>query len=213
MDDGEGEGESLIGQARPSPWKETAKSDQSRSLVGYTPSQSVEYDVVSLNPPIRTSTPVYAQEQGYGRSTSPLPPYSVSDISQSLDGSENRYDDGLRTPRATQSPWSQNNEDVIDAVVREMERRADEFYKTGMMGRCWDVWRRASDWIQVTTEHSTPVDSPRKPHTRLTLFETGSCFNKRLSNGERCINGSWICQTRRMPIELIIYKPKFFKRG
>ena len=33
--------------------------------------------------------------------------------------------------------------------VREMERRADEFYRTGLMGRCWDTWVQSHDWIKV----------------------------------------------------------------
>lgn len=40
--------------------------------------------------------------------------------------------------------------DVDEVVLWEMERRADEFYETGLRGRCWDVWAAASDWVQVS---------------------------------------------------------------
>ena len=162
LDDGYMDGEaddagggSVMIQTRPSPRKELAKEDHSRSLVGYTPNQSVEYDVNTLHPPIRTSTPVYAQEQGYGRSTPTLPPYSVSEVSRSIDEMDHQLVEGMHTPRASQVPWLGSKQEVEDAVIREMERRADDFYQTGMMGRCWDVWYRASDWMQVSG--STPV--------------------------------------------------------
>ncbi|CAD6580193.1 MAG: hypothetical protein TREMPRED_002685 [Tremellales sp. Tagirdzhanova-0007] len=162
LDDGYMDGEaddagggSVMIQTRPSPRKELAKEDHSRSLVGYTPNQSVEYDVNTLHPPIRTSTPVYAQEQGYGRSTPTLPPYSVSELVE-----------GMHTPRASQVPWLGSKQEVEDAVIREMERRADDFYQTGMMGRCWDVWYRASDWMQETAQQ---IDLLR---TRILLQQT-----------------------------------------
>ena len=144
----DGDSESLVRAARPSPRRELAKGDQTRSLVGYTPSQSIDYDVVSLNPPIRTSTPVYAQEHGYGRSTPPLPPYSVSDVSEVLDESS-RLIEGVTTPRASQSPWPSSDPKLDELAVRELERRADDFYNTGLLGRCWDVWLQAADWVQV----------------------------------------------------------------
>jgi hypothetical protein len=34
--------------------------------------------------------------------------------------------------------------------VREMERRAEEFYRTGLMGRCWDTWVQSFEWIKVS---------------------------------------------------------------
>ena len=146
----DGDGESLIGQARPSPRKELVEGDQSRSLVGYTPSHSVDYDAITLNPPIRTSTPVYAQEQGYGRTTPPLPPYSVSGISGSLAEADSRLVDESHTPKANQATFTESKDELKEAVVREMERRADEFYGTGLTGRCWDVWHRAADWVFVS---------------------------------------------------------------
>lgn len=156
------DGESEFKLTRPSPRKEIYK-DRSRSLVGYTPSQSLDYDydLVSLIPPVRTSTPIFAQEHhhrhapehGYGRSTPPLPPYSVSDASESVSMDHSGpmatgdWRDGSQTPRARSAVLQ---DDAIDqAVLAEMERRAVEFYETGLRGRCWDVWAQAHDWIQV----------------------------------------------------------------
>jgi protein SFI1 len=40
----------------------------------------------------------------------------------------------------------------LDAdAMRELKRRADEFYETGLRGRCWDVWAQANDWVQVSS--------------------------------------------------------------
>lgn len=156
LDEGFVEGEtydqnekSLVRQARPSPRRELSKGEQSRSMVGYTPSQSIDYDVVTFNPPMRTSTPVYVQEQGYGRSTPPLPPYSVSDVSVTLDQTDSQLVEGLQTPPAVRAGWSAGKDELADAMVRELERRADEFCRTGLTGTCWDVWYRAERWIQV----------------------------------------------------------------
>ena len=148
----DGDGESLMGATRPSPRRELAKGDQTRSLVGYTPSQSIDYEVVTLNPPIRTSTPLYAQELGYGRSTPHLPPYSVSDTSEALDDSS-RLTEGVTTPKAPDSPWPSSDPKLNELAVQELERRADNFYSTGLLGRCWDVWSQAADWVQVDYNH------------------------------------------------------------
>jgi hypothetical protein len=78
-----------------------------------------------------------------------LPPYSVSDVSEAVD-SDTVGDQG--TPRAG---TRQLEEEELDAdVVREMERRADEFFETGLRGRCFDVWAQASDWVQVSRRDS-----------------------------------------------------------
>jgi protein SFI1 len=139
LDEGfEGDGESLMeAESRTSPLKDI--KDSRKSLVGHSPSPSVDYDFASLTAPIRTSTPVYAR----GRGSPTLPPYSVSDISEVLDFGE---DHG--TPRATTRQFEV--EDLNPDVLRELERRADEFYETGLRGRCWDVWAQASEWVQVS---------------------------------------------------------------
>jgi len=195
-----------MGHARPSPRKELAKDDRSRSLVGYTPSQPVDYDVVTLNPPIRTSTPVYAQEQGYGRATPPLPPYSISEVDESLYEPDSRLAESLLTPRPASAPWPGRKDDLHDEVIREMERRADEFYRTGMVGRCWDVWHRAVDWFQVRLARSTiHANYSRRQHIRSMPSGIVSSYSRRLSNGGICIKTSWIYLIPPMPIELIIF--------
>jgi protein SFI1 len=143
LDDGfEGDGESVVDpQLRDSPRKGLQR-ERGRSLVGHSPAQSLDYDFASLTAPIRTSTPVYAR----GRGSPTLPPYSVSDVSETLDMDTEGDDHG--TPRAVNR---QLEVEELDAdVMREMERRADEFYETGLRGRCWDVWAQASDWVQVS---------------------------------------------------------------
>lgn len=138
----EGDGESLLNVLRVSPRKAMTRSDRSRarSLVGYTPSQSVDYGDTSFNPPMRTSTPVYAQEYAYGP---PLPPYSVSDLSRS------DVFDRSATPKAGVVSWNEGKS-MEEWVTEEMERKADEFYRTGLLGRCWDVWAGSNQWIQVS---------------------------------------------------------------
>jgi protein SFI1 len=182
--------------------------DRSRSLVGYTPSQSLDYDLLSIHAPVRTSTPVFAQDHGhrhghgqthsrahtrtqtqthaqslmdeYDDTSPPLPPYTESDISISVtstpstsatiddlappaitnreqgsthsrhhDHDRQQYGDGTRTPRARSAVLIQD--DLVDKVIlAEMERRAIEFYETGLRGRCFDVWAQAHEWIQAS---------------------------------------------------------------
>jgi hypothetical protein len=40
-------------------------------------------------------------------------------------------------------------EDEERARQREDERRADVFCDIGLMGRCWDVWRKGREWVTV----------------------------------------------------------------
>ena len=150
---------SLLGLDRPSPRK-VLHQNVTRSLVGYTPDISIEEEIIE--PPIRTSTPVYAQGRLGGdgvtmglraRSNSPdLPPYSVSDISQILDTAHSDNDEPS-TPRIhARSPILQtpSRDKWNDQTLKEMERRADEFYKLGLLGRCWDVWFASHTWLETT---------------------------------------------------------------
>ena len=132
---------------------QTSRSDASRSLVGYTPSRTLDYDALSSNAPIRTSTPVYAQEKGYTvrGDSPPLPPYSLDDISDSLVPSDSlsAREDQSDTPKlgfavlVDEKAWTAHEE-------VEMEHRADAFYVTGLLGRCWDVWHQAHTWVEVS---------------------------------------------------------------
>ena len=125
------------------------------------------FDALSLNPPIRTSTPVYAQQAtgGYhaGQTSPGLPPYSVSDISQALDISRSLMDEtgdpatprlhykSLITPEISEK-WDARTE-------ADMESLADNFYRLGLMGRCLDVWGQSHQWIESTTAQ---IDRVRK---------------------------------------------------
>lgn len=126
---------------RPSPRKEIYR-DKSKTMVGHVPSPSSDYDATTLDVPFRTSTPL----RGRGRSTPPLPPYSESDISVS--SAIDRHHDEPSTPKAAVHDL-ESDVDFEDEDMQEMERQADQFYETGLRGRCWDVWAAASDWVQV----------------------------------------------------------------
>jgi len=144
LDDGfEGDGESV--HIRDSP-RRVLKGEVRKSLVGHSPAQSIDYDFASLTAPIRTSTPV-----NRCRTSPPLPPYSVSDVTEGMD-SHTLGDHG--TPRAALRDLEV--EELDANVIRELERRADEFFETGLRGGCWDVWAQASDWVQVSYRSLEP---------------------------------------------------------
>lgn len=132
---------------RPSPRKEIYR-DRSKTMVGVT--SGSEYDDTTFELPFRTSTPI----RGRGRSTPPLPPYSESDIS--ISPSPRNDAEGLSTPRAAfHGLVLDDHGEGEHPFMREMERQADQFFETGLRGRCWDVWTAASDWVQVSDWRST----------------------------------------------------------
>jgi protein SFI1 len=146
----DGDAESLVlSPSRPSPRK-VLEQERSRSLVGYTPVSSFDLDLLTLDAPVRTSTPVFGRSTSHVPAQTP-PPYSVSDVSDShsleLDDEDSRLIEGLKTPRP---PVRLEVEDIDPAVLAELERRADEFYHTGLVGRCWDVWVQSNDWVRVS---------------------------------------------------------------
>jgi protein SFI1 len=141
--------------------------ERSRSLVGYTPTPSIldddsGYNEITFDPPIRTSTPLQAFRKPRDGHSPELPPYSVSDISESrrggsridLDEEDAQLVQGLGTPKAyyRDLPLTEDvqHEDVNDEEGdAEMEMTANKFFETGLMGRCWDVWSQSAQWIQV----------------------------------------------------------------
>ncbi|WWC91644.1 uncharacterized protein L201_006590 [Kwoniella dendrophila CBS 6074] len=172
------EGSLTLGN-RPSPRKELSRShssqsrnrmsydshrkNTSRSLVGYTPEQSFEITNESLDfdPPMRTSTPIYrSPKYNNSRLINQNPPeYSVSDLSQTIEDfsalglstpkGKNTYSPKL-PPLTSQSTWINKIDDISEGDRRYMEKKADEFYKLGLMGRCWDMWFKTSEFYRVT---------------------------------------------------------------
>ncbi|WVR00234.1 hypothetical protein IAU59_007376 [Kwoniella sp. CBS 9459] len=187
----------IAAYARPSPRKEMSKNRKerhhdgrlgSRSLVGYTPDHSFENDndndqeadLSSFMPPVRTSTPIFAQtpayQKAYDESTSKYgegrhlqpPAYSVSEVSQALEQTtEDLSALGLLTPtgKSVQLPnvngpnpaaiselatWVDRIDDLPESARKRMVARADEFYEIGLMGRCWDMWFKTSEFYRVT---------------------------------------------------------------
>ncbi|WVW86103.1 hypothetical protein I302_108142 [Kwoniella bestiolae CBS 10118] len=170
------EGTSYMNSHRPSPRKELSRNSRtrthghghsrngSRSLVGYTPEQSFQDDgdtddLLHFDPPMRTSTPIVRSPKYQNPSA-----YSVSDVSQALEQTTEEISAlglGLMTPKgkSTFSPMIQQEEektwvDRIDEITegerRFMERKADDFYRLGLMGRCWDMWFKTSEFYRVT---------------------------------------------------------------
>ncbi|KAK8853170.1 hypothetical protein IAR55_003871 [Kwoniella newhampshirensis] len=164
------EGGSVIDVLRPSPRKAIGrkKGNDPPTLAGYGASdQSIDFDenlLLSVNPPLRTSTPVFAQHAPY-RPKEPnhggFPPaYSVSDVSQGLDETTADFSAlGLVTPhgspkaspsRSSASSWVDRIDDLSLEGRREMEVKADTFYRFGLMGRCWQLWFKTSEWYRIT---------------------------------------------------------------
>jgi protein SFI1 len=137
---------------RPSPRKVV---ERSRSLVGYTPTPSLlddddesRFDTAEFDPPVRTSTP----NRAYRRSESPdLPPYSISDVSEALmDEDDTSLLEGPSTPKAyTRDLKDRHVWESEEEQDGELERRADDFFATGLLGRCLDVWSHSATWIQA----------------------------------------------------------------
>ena len=134
------------------------RSPQPRShLVGYPATPSMDYDALTLSTPYRTSTPLNAREQSYSHiaTSPPLPPYSVSDLSESLipDDSLSQRDreESLETPKGRYLDLEVDGGGWTEEEEEEMILRAETFYRTGLLGRCWDVWYQAHRWVQVSS--------------------------------------------------------------
>ncbi|WVR07735.1 hypothetical protein IAU60_004778 [Kwoniella sp. DSM 27419] len=144
---------------RPSPRKEMHRSRREihRSMVGYTPDQSLVDRVdASFTPPMRTSTPVFARTPRYQQAGRPSA-YSLSDVDQIVDQStEDLTALGLSTPKgsaivlpSTSPTWYDRLEELPERDRRAMERKAGDFYALGLMGRCWDMWTKTSEFYRV----------------------------------------------------------------
>ncbi|WWD19587.1 hypothetical protein CI109_104048 [Kwoniella shandongensis] len=178
---------SLIHTTRPSPRKEIGrkkwKKDDSQSFVGYN-SPDFDSDLLSFDPPIRTSTPVSAHHhhhhhhhhhattpkyadhptETWAGTGFPPPAYSVSNVSQGLEETTAEFSAlGLVTPRAARgrsrsrsrspiavSTWVDRIDDLPLDIRREMEEKADTFYRYDLMGRCWNMWFKTSEWYRIT---------------------------------------------------------------
>lgn len=135
------------------PFQAAFDEEDSRSLVGYTPDQSLDFSPTGLGlRPIRTSTPLFNNKAVVFESTvsATPPPYSAS-VTENFDLTEEDglLIQGLSTPKAGVRQLEEERK-LEEEVVREMERRADQFYETGLLGRCFDVWAQANDWVQVS---------------------------------------------------------------
>jgi protein SFI1 len=140
----------------------------SQSAVGYgmAGSQAGPFSTRSLSPPLRTSTPL-ARRRPPPRPSSvvhqqprlheptprrlgqgpahmlaaspppPPPPQRLEPLPKRISQSRAAIEEELR------------REDEERARQREDERRADVFCDIGLMGRCWDVWRKGREWVTV----------------------------------------------------------------
>lgn len=132
-------------------------TETSRSLVGYTPSHSID----TFQPPERTSTPVPSRSRSRSQRqiTPPLPPYTPSESSYLTP--ERRqvpsHPHSARQSMSTspvQSKLTRAEEvlaaEQVEAALLEMEGKAIAFYQTGLVGRCWENWLRQADWVTVS---------------------------------------------------------------
>lgn len=146
---------------RESPRK--AMAEGMRSLVGYTPAQSDADDSFEPYRPMRSATPVYAQDHGYFADalretavTPTPPPYSESEANSTVTSVIVPL--GPVTPALPRVRQLVAEKHVDPAVLRELERRADAFDRLGLMGRCWGAWRQSAEWIYRTSKQ---IDSVR----------------------------------------------------
>lgn len=152
LDEGYTGGEESEPSIRASPRVKVAKE----GIADYTPTETVDVtgeDSLSFDPPIRTSTPVFAQypRSGY------LPDYTPSDVSQDLEQTIEGFSAvDLSTPRAQTKQtlqtvsWVDRIDDLPPDVKNQMEQKADTFYAYGLTWRCWNMWFKTSEWYRVS---------------------------------------------------------------
>lgn len=152
LDEGYTGGEESEASIRASPRTQLAKKE----IADYTPAETVDVtgeDLLSFDPPIRTSTPIFAQ---YPRSGYP-PDYTASDVSQDLEQATEEFSTlGLSTPKAQTKQtlqtvsWVDRIDDLPLEMKRQMEQKADTFYMYGLTWRCWNMWFKTSEWYRVS---------------------------------------------------------------
>nr|XP_018260939.1 uncharacterized protein I303_06656 [Kwoniella dejecticola CBS 10117]OBR83097.1 hypothetical protein I303_06656 [Kwoniella dejecticola CBS 10117] len=222
----------------------------SRSLVWYTPEQSFKLDsyrsnqdLLDFDPPMRTSTPVLRSPRYTSTHARLDPPaYSVSDVSQALEGTtEDLSALGLTNPKGKcQSPaiqqeqtWMDKLDEISESERRFMEKKGDDFYKLGLLGRCWDMWFKTSEFYRVTyknipiarnnlllrqvvekwthaTRHQLSLpgtaDRHRQLHLKLTVLRK---WTKRLKDRRlRSIEATWTEERRLIEVRELFNKWK-----
>lgn len=140
--------------------RKTLETFRAQSLVGYTPSNSGEDDSLDLvGPPIRTSTPKRVRKSaGYhvyddfskflearrANSISPTPPTYEESVTYSPINPDRTL---TATPKATEDvPYIHPRE------LRDLEFKADQFLRLGLMGRCFSTWYQSANWIWSTSK-------------------------------------------------------------
>lgn len=86
----------------------------------------------SLSPPVKPSRSVRVQAL-------PPPPTKAAKVPKLVSESRALIEAELK------------REDEERERRREDERRGDRFYELGLLGRCWDVWRRGREWVVVSS--------------------------------------------------------------
>ncbi|OXB35472.1 hypothetical protein J007_04817 [Cryptococcus neoformans] len=152
LDEGYTGGEESDASIRASPRIQLAKE----GIEDYAPAETLDVtgeDLLSFDPPIRTSTPIFAQ---YPRSGNP-PDYTASDVSQDFEQATEEFSTlGLSTPKAQTKQtlqtisWVDRIDDLSLEVKNQMEQKADAFYTYGLTWRCWNMWFKTSEWYRIT---------------------------------------------------------------
>ncbi|WVN84972.1 uncharacterized protein L203_100109 [Cryptococcus depauperatus CBS 7841] len=155
-----GEEESDV-DIRPSPHKELPRNGIPEKTVDDSVSGLTDMtgeDLISFDPPIRTSTPIYAQH--YHRS----PAYITSETSHSFGQSDDTII-SLEKPHSTTPrtqaaiaprhkpqtlSWIDKIDDFPFEARRALEEKADVFYRYGLLWRCWNMWFKTSEWYRIT---------------------------------------------------------------
>lgn len=166
--EGDEESVSSAGEGAAEAGHDDSDAEVSTSLVGHTPSPSIAsaMDLLDLDPPVRTSTPVQGRFREHfadDRSDTPTARSELDEDSK-ISGTytagtvedDSRLIEGLSTPRGGErsldSSFAAAEDDVseLDPMLAwKLERQADEFLRTGLLGRCWEVWTAQTRWVLV----------------------------------------------------------------